>query len=295
MTTRTKKGFTLIELLIVIAIIAILAAILFPVFAQAREKARGTVCQSNLKQFSLALLQYASDYDDALPISWNILYQIGPKAAADTSQTQQGLYVVMQPYVKSYGVFNCPDDKGIELEPAGQGPDSTHVYCPMINADGSNATGPATMPVGTTAADMFGQAYKFTKENLTIIGGVGGQKPLDCSSSAKAYSCLFPATGSVPVWSAANPGQLPPTPMVTSFFAKPSGTRMLRDFNAPQDLESWSRNAWHPQGYNVAFADGHVKYLLNAATIGVNFDCDGPTKSANYDGSCNIKGVERLK
>ncbi len=62
-----KKGFTLIELLVVIAIIAILAAILFPVFAQAREKARATTCLSNLKQLGTALILYQDDYDEKLP------------------------------------------------------------------------------------------------------------------------------------------------------------------------------------------------------------------------------------
>jgi prepilin-type N-terminal cleavage/methylation domain-containing protein len=63
---RTIKGFTLIELLVVIAIIAILAAILFPVFAQAREKARQTKCASNLKQVGMAFSMYAQDYDGML-------------------------------------------------------------------------------------------------------------------------------------------------------------------------------------------------------------------------------------
>ena len=62
--TSRKTGFTLIELLVVIAIIAILAAILFPVFAQAREKARQTACLSNVKQISLAMMMYAQDYDE---------------------------------------------------------------------------------------------------------------------------------------------------------------------------------------------------------------------------------------
>ena len=64
---QNKRGFTLIELLVVIAIIAILAAILFPVFAQAREKARQASCQSNLKQIGIAFKMYVQDYDEKWP------------------------------------------------------------------------------------------------------------------------------------------------------------------------------------------------------------------------------------
>src|SRR3569833_2553172 len=67
--TRRSTAFTLIELLVVIAIIAILAAILFPVFAQAREKARQITCTSNMKQIGLAMMQYVQDYDETYPLS----------------------------------------------------------------------------------------------------------------------------------------------------------------------------------------------------------------------------------
>jgi prepilin-type N-terminal cleavage/methylation domain-containing protein len=69
MEQKKREGFTLIELLVVTAIIAILAAILFPVFARAREKARTANCQSNLKQQALAVLMYAQDYDETLPLA----------------------------------------------------------------------------------------------------------------------------------------------------------------------------------------------------------------------------------
>src|SRR5690242_3494722 len=65
---RVVQGFTLIELLVVIAIIALLAAILFPVFGRARENARRSSCQSNLKQMALGCIQYAQDYDEKLPL-----------------------------------------------------------------------------------------------------------------------------------------------------------------------------------------------------------------------------------
>ena len=64
---RARTGFTLIELLVVIAIIAILAAILFPVFAQARERARMSACLSNMRQIGSALMMYVQDYDETFP------------------------------------------------------------------------------------------------------------------------------------------------------------------------------------------------------------------------------------
>src|SRR2546423_2637609 len=67
---RSRSGFTLIELLVVIAVIAILAAILFPVFAQARATARKAACASNLKQIGLAFGMYAQDYDEMLVPHW---------------------------------------------------------------------------------------------------------------------------------------------------------------------------------------------------------------------------------
>ena len=65
----SRRAFTLIELLVVIAIIAVLAAILFPVFAQAREKARQTACLSNMRQMTLGVMMYAQDYDETLPLA----------------------------------------------------------------------------------------------------------------------------------------------------------------------------------------------------------------------------------
>ncbi|MDQ3813632.1 MAG: DUF1559 domain-containing protein [Armatimonadota bacterium] len=98
----------MIELLVVIAIIAILASILFPVFARARENARRTACQSNLKQVGLGLLQYAQDYDEQLP-----LYEVGGGAGQEpylVNGISMSWDLVTQPYVKSMQLLVCPSD-----------------------------------------------------------------------------------------------------------------------------------------------------------------------------------------
>jgi prepilin-type N-terminal cleavage/methylation domain-containing protein/prepilin-type processing-associated H-X9-DG protein len=104
--TRRRPGFTLIELLVVIAIIAILAAILFPVFAKARERARTTSCNNNLKQQGIAFLQYTEDYDGVTPNAPSI-DQVGAKPR-DPAQ----LHVKLFPYVKTWNVYHCPSDFG---------------------------------------------------------------------------------------------------------------------------------------------------------------------------------------
>lgn len=99
---KTKNAFTLIELLVVIAIIAILAAILFPVFAQAREKARQASCMSNLKQLGLGVMQYIQDYDERY-----VLVRSVYPTANGAGVTWQSL---IQPYVKNTQVTGCPDN-----------------------------------------------------------------------------------------------------------------------------------------------------------------------------------------
>ncbi len=93
-----RRGFTLIELLVVIAIIAILAAILFPVFARAREKAKQASCLSNVKQITLAIMQYVQDYDETYPYAsaW------GPDTAI------RYWYEYLDPYMKNTQVMICP-------------------------------------------------------------------------------------------------------------------------------------------------------------------------------------------
>ncbi|BCW95776.1 MAG: hypothetical protein KatS3mg018_1258 [Fimbriimonadales bacterium] len=105
MTTRKclRQGFTLIELLVVIAIIAILAAILFPVFAQAREKARQTQCISNLRNSATAALLYVQDYDEKFPMPF--YYTI-----ANNAPCAMTMFTMIAPYLKNQEVLRCPSE-----------------------------------------------------------------------------------------------------------------------------------------------------------------------------------------
>jgi prepilin-type N-terminal cleavage/methylation domain-containing protein/prepilin-type processing-associated H-X9-DG protein len=103
MHSQKRSGFTLIELLVVIAIIAILAAILFPVFAQAREKARGTSCLSNMKQLGTAFTMYLQDYDERVMPRYQACPSTGP-----TGPDQLLWTASIQPYVKNQQIFVCP-------------------------------------------------------------------------------------------------------------------------------------------------------------------------------------------
>jgi prepilin-type N-terminal cleavage/methylation domain-containing protein/prepilin-type processing-associated H-X9-DG protein len=108
--SRRRSGFTLIELLVVIAIIAILAAILFPVFAQAREKARQATCTSNLNQLGKAMFMYVQDYDEVFPYVPGVNARVDPTVRwGGSTWVYNDIYVLMQPYVKNFNVFYCPD------------------------------------------------------------------------------------------------------------------------------------------------------------------------------------------
>jgi prepilin-type N-terminal cleavage/methylation domain-containing protein/prepilin-type processing-associated H-X9-DG protein len=129
-----RRGFTLIELLVVIAIIAILAAILFPVFAQAREKARQTMCASNLRNLGTAVLMYAQDYDEQLPLAAYATAGFGFVTWHDLTD----------PYARNTSIWHCPSSP---LQKADQGGAvTTHFgynvrYLTTIAPDFSNAAG----------------------------------------------------------------------------------------------------------------------------------------------------------
>jgi prepilin-type N-terminal cleavage/methylation domain-containing protein len=119
MKRSRNLGFTLIELLVVVAIIAILAAMLFPVFAQVREKARGVTCLNNLKQIGTGLHLYLQDYDETYPLN-----RFAMPASRDCGKQSPPGYTwkeSVQPYVKNGDVWVCPSAKFASINPCCQG------------------------------------------------------------------------------------------------------------------------------------------------------------------------------
>jgi prepilin-type N-terminal cleavage/methylation domain-containing protein/prepilin-type processing-associated H-X9-DG protein len=157
-----KRAFTLIELLVVIAIIAILAAILFPVFAQAKEAAKRTSCLSNMKQAGGAMLMYVNDYDDVAPTLYHY------SGGAD-----QDFWYVLQPYVKNTDVFFCPDRTEWVL------PDG-----PPYNSSPDDCSGQSLNPLQR----CIGYGYNWGLTSGTLSGMVSGRQSIPATpTNPKGY------------------------------------------------------------------------------------------------------------
>jgi prepilin-type N-terminal cleavage/methylation domain-containing protein len=157
--TRTthRSGFTLIELLVVIAIIAILAAILFPVFAQARAQARKTTCLSNTKQCSLAVLMYTQDYDETFPL----LFTPRPGQPDGIGNTYSW-HNLVQPYTKNWGLMICPENFLTHADPI-------NYLDPFLNYG---------IPARSAAAGQSAWLDTYYSQGpTTMFDGIGGAYP----------------------------------------------------------------------------------------------------------------------
>jgi prepilin-type N-terminal cleavage/methylation domain-containing protein/prepilin-type processing-associated H-X9-DG protein len=189
-SSRHSSGFTLIELLVVIAIIAILAAILFPVFAQAKAAAQKTSCLSNAKQIGTAFVLYAGDYDDYIvtstagPVGSNMLYAWGWSTNFSTNPvTVDGHGGLIQPYLKNVDIQDCPIAKSIPATANNPIPFAYGVNVGYLTP----SSGPHSMTEGDAPAE-------------TILLGDAAQVPSPGRGGTPAlarYPTLIPPSGSL--------------------------------------------------------------------------------------------------
>lgn len=207
-----RRAFTLIELLVVISIIAVLAAILFPVFARARENARRASCMSNMKQMGLAVMMYAQDYDENYPLYRRATTEPPPIPVYKTGYWEWEHMIY--PYTKSEQVYRCPSGYG-----------NTSPYNGEYGANYSLINGTAT-----SMAEVVASASTY----MIMDAGTSYILTTDATRVNKGGARYLPGSG----------------PFVTPELAVSSGW-YESDFNSGR----------HFGGVNMAFADGHVKWL----------------------------------
>ena len=266
-----RRAFTLIELLVVIAIIAILAAILFPVFAQAREKARASSCLSNFKQTALALLQYVQDYDERFPQAspmyngnWTganaPVFITTPPNLRDSAPYHPVRYLTWtyatDPYRKNYGILTCPSSVDWVLSSAA-----------------------TNFPPTPIAHSMNGLLHCFSQAGLkapaaVILAWNGFEKsqPVGYTHANPLLYCPNPAA------------ECSYQPYRAGCSTAVNGQRSLPLVYAGQP----SYSVWvHSNGDNRIYADGHAKWVpLNGG-----WQTDAFASTNSQDGSIVNNGV----
>jgi prepilin-type N-terminal cleavage/methylation domain-containing protein/prepilin-type processing-associated H-X9-DG protein len=254
MSYRRRAGFTLIELLVVIAIIAILAAILFPVFAQAREKARQATCQSNQKQIGTAFQMYATDYDGVFPSPGGKSFQAAGDISRAIGTTWVRTDVVgsqavdtggIYPYIKQRGhggannVWACPNAVGPQ--------DKTSFFLGQnyVMNDYVRGSNPGQRVVAASSFITAAQSASYASGAIVDTFGVSPAQVILVFEAAQdnrsGLNYGSTARNGSPYFSTLNTSVTPPLPK-----------------NAPQ--------TYHGGGSNFLFCDGHVKWMRPQST-----------------------------
>lgn len=220
-----KKGFTLIELLVVIAIIAILAAILFPVFARAREKAKSTTCQSNIKSILLSFKMYENDYDGKMPSPNNGL--AGRETWHDNIfvNYEIGWIQQIQSYAKNYQILKCATYTTVEI---GYG------YNPFLQW---SRRGERVFPAGCSESDV--------RDAIRTV----------CISDVDSNPSTTPQEGNFDLVMDTNTTVTDGVAAIETQYPPYDITGSIPMGGAPEPR--------HSEGCNFGFVDGHAKWLKN--------------------------------
>lgn len=251
MRTRINHAFTLIELLVVIAIIAILAAILFPVFAQAREKARSVSCLSDTKQIGLSLQMYTQDFDETIPQAY---YYVSANGIGRMHWSK-----MLTPYTKNDDIFACPSD--ISPTPIGFSGGFPDAQAPRVSYIPNYAVLPAwdAMPVSLAAIGAPAGVIAFAEKRNYV-----------CTKQTKTYAGVAPFV------------QLSAVPMVWRYLSFEEVAAGLAGCSTGGlGRVDYKR---HQEGSNYAFLDGHSKWMRMEQTIPgkLTDDLSTPVKTQDH-------------
>ncbi len=286
-----RRGFTLIELLVVIAIIAILAAILFPVFAQAREKARQSSCMSNMKQIGLAIVQYTQDYDETFP------------AGLQSEWWQDSWVWQVSPYMKSIDVLRCPSDPGGDpvANHSWGGVRTSYVVNGYVqwnpDANMNENAGPMGIAIKPTAPP---QDHWLLDDGVSPMSSINRpSESILITERDHVYPLAEQTTGNVYNWGPACmitnvPGyevDWDGTPIAPQ--AIPDGSRPATKNKFDPAGPNGAVTAVHSDFANFGFADGHVKAMKPAATNPQNSTLSDPNAKAAENKSRNMWDAKR--
>jgi len=246
---RRSHGFTLIELLVVIAIIAILAAILFPVFAQAREKARSATCLNNLKQIGTATTMYVQDYDESFPV-WGWAHEWTGLRPSGTLYTGKVIWPLLyMPYIKNTGVFLCPSDRN---------PNSN--ICTSLSPTSCSWSKPFQDSYGTNL-----RIHKCSDRTGGQSGcvGVAGLALAAIQAPADTY-WIADISRSHPIGFESGPVCVQAGWQVYGIdrvrFPEGPAPPCAGGFSMPADVKNPDASTRHQGGSNITYADGHAKW-----------------------------------
>lgn len=242
-----KLGFTLIELLVVIAIIAILAAILFPVFAQAREKARQASCLSNVNQLGLAVQMYIQDYDETTPLAYYDTYN-GSNWVFDASW-----WYLIYPYNKSANVVRCPSNPNNNLVTSSAWDDSLG----MKTSYAVNSIDSSSLKGAFSRSVAYGDTNNADSVSVTLAGMNSPSQLAGIVESSLSFA-EFDSTDTSGTYNQPTNTQTYHDTSQTY----PNGQPAVLDY-----VTSGNLYAGHQGQVNICFMDGHAKSMRPGQTI----------------------------
>ena len=246
-----RPGFTLVELLVVVAIIALIAAILFPAFSRVRENARRTTCESNLKQIGMGLLQYVQDYDEHLPLLVTNDTSVERTEDFNNPASPANALRDIEPYAKNTQIFQCPSST-------------------VLPPGSTNPNAPTTF----SSTNYMGNGVLFTVASANLCVGRSVAVIPDTSQIVFLHEFMY----------CADAFQFRPLNWKSLVFSQASAYSYWHFWDGTKE----EYDNVHFQGGNILFCDGHVKWRGYQSLRSSDFGLTPDNPWSNVNDGTNI-------